>query len=254
MMALLKSNLQSAMRALRKHAWNLILLAILIAPAIWPLFHRANAASPSFDCRKARGSDEIKICQEPTLADIDVLISKAFEHYEAEFRPKNDVGGAFITDRRACGSDMACIAAIQARALETYGGKSPWVDLFAQAMMGRKAASYAGSAYARTPNTKVGKCVKTRVQGITTRFGDPISYGNEDQGTSIEYQNGDHQVSYGREGLYGVKAGQGVILCLMSVLHDCPKGDTRGNLYLALNLETESQWELTDTQHMCGGA
>ena len=149
---------------------------------------------------------------------------------------------------------MSLIAAIQARALETYGGKSPWVDLFAQSMMGRKASTYANSAYSRTAITKPGECVKTHIRKVTTRFGEPVNYENEDQGTAIEYENGDAQVSYSRDDLYGIEPRQTVVLCLMSVLHDCPKGDTRGNLYLALDLDTGTQWALTDTQHMCGGA
>jgi uncharacterized protein len=222
--------------------------------AIWSMSHSAEATSPSFDCHKAQAPDEIAICQEAVLADIDVLISRAFRRYAAEFRPKDDVGAAYLADRRACDSDVACIAAIQARALETYGGKSPWVDLFAQGMMGRKASTYANSAYSSTAINKPGECAKTRVRKVTTRFGEPVNDENEDQGTAIEYENGDHQVSYSRDDLYGIEPRQTVVLCLMSVLHDCPKGDARGNLYLALDLDTGTQWTLTDTQHMCGGA
>ena len=216
----------------------------------------AEATSPSFDCGKARTPDEIAICQESVLADIDVLISKAFGRYVSEFRPKDDVGADYLADRRACASDAACIAAIQARALETYESEShPWVNLFAQGMMGRKASTYANSAYSHAAITKPGECVKTRIRKVTTRFGEPVNDENADQGTSIQYENNDVQVSYERgDDLSGIKANQTVVLCLMSVLHDCPKGDTRGNLYLALNLDTGTQWTLTDTQHMCGGA
>jgi hypothetical protein len=89
---------------------------------------------------------------------------------------------------------------------------------------------------------------------VTTRFGEPADDSNADAGTAIEFENGSHQVSYDRDGLYGVKRGQLAVVCMMSRLHDWPEGDDRGILLLTFDLETRTQWTLTDTQHMCGGA
>ena len=89
---------------------------------------------------------------------------------------------------------------------------------------------------------------------MTTRFGEPIDDTNADSGTAIDFENGSHQVTYGREGLDGVKAGQLAVVCKMSSPHDCPEGDDRGTLLLTFDLETGTQWVLTDSQHMCGGA
>src|SRR5262249_25685093 len=72
--------------------------AAALVGAIGSTSYPAEATSPSFDCRKAGAPDEIAICQESVLADIDVLISKAFGRYASEFRPKDDVGGDYLAD------------------------------------------------------------------------------------------------------------------------------------------------------------
>ena len=51
-------------------------------------------------------------------------MSSGYRRYDSEFQPKNQVGAAYLKDRRSCGSDTACIAAVQARALETYGART----------------------------------------------------------------------------------------------------------------------------------
>ena len=100
---------------------------VTICAALVVCLRSVEAASPSFDCRKAQTPDEIAICQEPVLAHIDVLISEAFRRYDSEFRKKDEVGAAYLADRRACKSDVACIATIQARMLESLWSK-PGLD------------------------------------------------------------------------------------------------------------------------------
>jgi uncharacterized protein len=214
----------------------------------------AHADSASFNCANARSKDEIAICKDPVLSDIDYLIGKAFEEYKPEFKTKREVARAFLADRSICGSDAACIAAVQARTIETYGGGPPWINLFAESLMGKNATSYASKPLSTDKLERPGQCAKTKITNVTTRFGEPVDYSNADAGTTIEFENGSRQVSYGREGLYGVKIGQLAVVCMMSKLHDCPEGDDRGTLLLAFDLETGTQWVLTDTQHMCGGA
>jgi uncharacterized protein len=214
----------------------------------------AYADGASFNCANARSKDEIAICKDPVLPDIDYLIGKAFDGFKPEFRSKRDVARAFLADRSICGSDAACIAAVQARTIETYGGAAPWINLFAEALMGRKAASYAGSQLSNDELERPGQCAKTKITKLTTRFGEPVDDSNADAGTAIEFENGSHQVSYGRDGLLGIKPGQLAVVCMMSRLHDCPEGDDRGTLLLTFDLETGTQWVLADSQHMCGGA
>jgi uncharacterized protein len=214
----------------------------------------AHAESASFNCANARSPDEIAICKDPVLSDIDRLIGRTFEQFKPEFRSKREVARAFLADRTVCGSDAACIAAVQARTIETFGAAPPWIKQYAEALMGRKAASYASSPLSSDKLERPGQCAKTKIVNVTTRFGEPIDDSNANAGTAIEFENGSHQVSYDREGLYGVKPGQLAVVCMMSRLHDCPEGDDRGTLLLTFNLETGTQWVLTDSQHMCGGA
>jgi uncharacterized protein len=224
-------------------------LAVLVLNA--PL---AIADGASFNCANARSKDEITICADPVLSDIDYRIGKAFGEFKSEFRPKREVARAFIADRNRCESDAACIAAVQARTIETYGGGPPWINLFAESLMGRKAASYASGRLSTDKLEQPGQCAKTKIAKVTTRFGEPVEDSNTDAGTAIAFENGSYQVSYDRDGLYGVKAGQLAVVCMMSRLHDCPEGDDRGTLLLTFDLETGTQWVLTDSQHMCGGA
>lgn len=89
---------------------------------------------------------------------------------------------------------------------------------------------------------------------MTTRFGEPVTYENADAGTVFEYADGTITVSYERNGLFGVKAGHEVVLCLMSIPYDCPDGDGRGHLYYTLDKALNRDWEMVDSQHLCGGA
>jgi len=222
------------------------------------------AADPSFDCARASTADEKAICADPILARIDTLATQAYRSYEADFQPKGSVARAFLKDRAGCGGDVACIAGVQSRALETFFSESgrkygppAWVASYAEALMGAKASALAertgGPPHGGVPE-RPGECAGTRIAEVTTRFGNPVGYSNEDEGTAITFENGGYQVSYSRDGLQEAKAGDRVVVCMMSVLHDCPNGDDRGNLFYTLDLETNGQWTLTDTQHMCGGA
>ncbi|MBD1549019.1 lysozyme inhibitor LprI family protein [Roseibium aggregatum] len=220
----------------------------------------AALAQPSYDCSRAAQPDEIAICNDPLLSAADRIIAGAYDRYRGEFQPKREVARRFLSDRNGCGSDRGCIAAVQARMLSTYaspegnGGTLPWLTSYAKALTGFKAAGLAANG-ARTGEPRFpGECALTRIEAVTTRFGEPASYENADSGTAISYANGLSQVSYDRDGLYDVKPGQPAVICLMSIPYDCPDGDTRGREYYTLDLETNSDWILGDTQHYCGGA
>ncbi len=114
-----------------------------------------------------------------------------------------------------------------------------------------------------SPNLrKVGDCETTKITGIGTRFG-LAAPPAEDAGTSVIYANGVQGISYGLEpAVAASKVGDVIWLCLATLPKNCPKGDTRGRGYLALNKSAlrraaESAgvtWYLSDNQHGCGGA
>jgi uncharacterized protein len=225
----------------------------------------AAPAQPSFDCGKAKGADEQAICADPVLADLDALLTRAYGGYVPSFQGKGAVGAQLLRDRRGCGADRACIAAVQSGALDTYTysdnkvvpAAPAWVQAYAIALMGRKAAGLgAGSpSLPRGLPKEVGQCASTRIKALTTRFSPTITPENAEEGTAVEFDNGLHLISYERESaLAGAAVGNRVVVCLMSIPHDCPKGDERGRLYLGLNLDTNTQIALPDSQHLCGGA
>src|ERR1044071_240862 len=75
----------------------------------------ALADGPSFDCRKARGADEIAICRDAQLSQLDRLAALAFDatqHVSGRVRSR-DAAREGLAARRACGSNKACILAAQ---------------------------------------------------------------------------------------------------------------------------------------------
>jgi uncharacterized protein len=72
---------------------------------------QANAAGPSFDCRRARFADEVAICGDPELARLDRLIGDGYQVLlgrlgEAAARA---IAAPLLASRRACSSDVGCI-------------------------------------------------------------------------------------------------------------------------------------------------
>jgi uncharacterized protein len=230
-------------------------IAVLVAgPAV---------AGPSFDCAKAGTTDEKTICADPVLTDIDVAVTAAYATFEPSFQPKATVARLLLADRRQCGDDAACIAAVQSGSLDTFGYgldnpvAAPWIADYAAALIGRKAAKLAESGGAPTGRIPAapGQCMETRITEVTTRFGAPLDYNDAEEGTAVSFSDDIGQVSYGREeALTQAKAGDRVVLCLMSIPRDCPKGDVRGRLYLGYDADAKTQWILPDSQHLCGGA
>ncbi len=221
-------------------------------------------ADPSFDCGKARTADEKAICADPVLADIDGIVARAFSAYTPSFRGKAQVARDLLADRAACGGDRACIAAVQEGSLSTFTYDNdalhqppPFVPAYALALTGHKATRFAAGAAGpgKALPSRPGECVRTRIVSITTRFGEAIAFENQDAGTAIGFANGGYQVSYGRGDAFAeVAAGDDAVVCLMSIPRDCPAGDERGRLYYTLDLRTQTQWVLPDSQHLCGGA
>ncbi|UVK45394.1 hypothetical protein BPNPMPFG_000925 [Mesorhizobium sp. AR07] len=219
----------------------------------------ARADGPSFDCGKAGLPAEKAICADPQLSAIDLLISKAFKGFEPEFGDKRKIARGLIADRNACGSDAACIVSAQNNALLTYGNGPSWVQDYNIALIGKKALE----AAARNPKgidqplpSAIGQCASTHIETLTARLGDdPLETASPDAGSAATFTNGGTAVSYDREaGLVSSKVGEPVVMCLMSIPRDCPKGDERGRIYYSLNLVAKGTWALPDSQHLCGGA
>ena len=74
-------------------------------------------------------------------------------------------------------------------------------------------------------------------------------------GTSVVFRNGGYQVSYEKiPAIVNSRAGDHVMICLVFVPKNCPKGDVRGKVYTTTNLRTLESWTLPDAEHSCGGA
>lgn len=108
-----------------------------------------------------------------------------------------------------------------------------------------------GASAAPLP-TRVGQCGEARIAEIAGRL-----QGDDDfsSGTGVAFDNKGYQVSYERiEPIIQSKVGDQVRICLVSIPHGCPRGDTRGKVYKTTNLRTNQSWTLPDSEHMCGGA
>ncbi|MCO6185404.1 lysozyme inhibitor LprI family protein [Rhizobium sp. L1K21] len=215
-------------------------------------------ADPSFDCAKANAPEEKAICGDDVLSELDVMVSKAYEGFEAYHQPKKDVARALLQDRAKCGADKACLASVLAYSLSTFGAQSSsWPQDYARALVGRKAGQFAAQEPSESDElpSVPAQCVMSHVTEVMTRFGEPLSYDNSESGTVFQFANGLYQVSYDREWpMNEVKAGHKVVLCLTQIPHDCPDGDNRGYFYYGLDTETHGSWIMPDSQHMCGGA
>jgi uncharacterized protein len=218
----------------------------------------ARAGGPSFDCTAAMLPAEAAICSDPNLAQMDVIIAKAYRHYTPEFGDKTAIGRALIADRNACGHDVACIASVEVNALETYQATAEWATAYMTELVTRKAASHAAAslpgAEEAAPAT-IGACAMTHIAGRGSRFSETIPDEDNGEGSRVGYVNGVSLVSYDHEAaIVDSRLGDQVVTCLISTPRDCPAGDDRGKGYITLNLRTKGVWNFGDSQHMCGGA
>jgi uncharacterized protein len=219
----------------------------------------AAPSGPSFDCAKASLPDEKAICADPQLSAIDRLIARAYKGFEPAYGgDKKAIAQALNADRRQCGTETACLAAVMSNALQTFDLVPAWVDQYTQGLIGKKALDVAADAPqgANQPMpTKIGDCAVTHIAELTTRFGDPLATADANAGSRVSFSNGGGLVSYGREeGLANSEIGDPAVVCLMSIPRDCPAGDDRGKVYYGVDLTRHGTWMLPDSQHGCGGA
>lgn len=71
----------------------------------------AEAAKPSYDCAKARLADEIAVCGNERLAELDVILTFGFTYLKRHMgkEPTFKLAKAFLKERQACQDNMECI-------------------------------------------------------------------------------------------------------------------------------------------------
>ena len=81
------------------------------------------AASPSFDCRKARTPSEIQICRSPRLAELDNILAAGYAFLKTtQGRPTADaIGVPYWRMIAQCEGDEGCIARRQAEEISALG-------------------------------------------------------------------------------------------------------------------------------------
>jgi uncharacterized protein len=82
----------------------------------------ATAQSPSFDCNKARYPDEVAICRNPELAELDDVAAAAYAYLKSTRGRAfaDEIGIPFWRLRQACQYDIACIRQRQIEAINSY--------------------------------------------------------------------------------------------------------------------------------------
>jgi uncharacterized protein len=75
---------------------------------------QAREADPSFNCHRARSADEITICHNPELAEMDNTLAYLYSTVRKQLRPsarKNfqQDEAYWLQQRRDCGRDQDCI-------------------------------------------------------------------------------------------------------------------------------------------------
>lgn len=223
----------------------------------------AGSASfrPSFDCSRARYQDEMTICNDRKLSELDRIVS--FDYGQIKGEDRSTVQNLllnFLGVRRACGSKKLCILDAQDLLIDNlheFGAsisKPSWIGSYRLILIENSKTPMVSGVPQR-----VGTCSRTKIKGIGTRFHDrqmlvpPKS--DADDGTTIQYDNGGFQISYEfNPDVAASRIGDQVILCLVSIPRHCPPGDDRGKLYSATNLRNQRSWIMPATQHSCGGA
>ena len=90
----------------------------------------AQPAGPSFDCAKAQAPDEIAICGDARLAELDQAASIAFSQAAAKDRQQaREIARAAFAARRGCRDDKLCILDQQANAIGQYADAGSQVPL-----------------------------------------------------------------------------------------------------------------------------
>ncbi|MDF2115728.1 hypothetical protein PY365_09115 [Roseiarcaceae bacterium H3SJ34-1] len=114
---------------------SLFFLAVLA-----PFTFATTARAAGFDCAKARASDEIAICGNSGLSELDTEMSALWYSYSrvpmamGSNGSRRDEAEAFLTARGACGADVACLRPLyQARIRALKDQIDQWMTAAAKA-------------------------------------------------------------------------------------------------------------------------
>ena len=126
-------------------------IVLLWSLACFPTGNVALAQTPSFDCGKARFSDELTICRSPQLAELDNLVAAGYAFLKStQGRSAADqVGIPLWRSRQSCQSDEACIRQREIEAINAYRAAGAPVSLPSWASL--QAYPGSGGAIAETP-------------------------------------------------------------------------------------------------------
>jgi hypothetical protein len=104
--------------------------------------------------------------------------------------------------------------------------------------------------------SRIGDCARTRISWIGHRLEDGATHQPmTDSGSAVRFANRLYQVSYEEVAeVHHSRRGDPVLICLVSLPRDCPRGDDRGKVYTTTDLRTVESWTLPDSEHACGGA
>lgn len=214
------------------------------------------AAEPSFDCSKAKMADELAICSNPGLSELDRTVARGYQLLTNKLGTKNAnrVHLPFLKARRACAGDVVCIFQQQIAELPSLIALDKEFEIPAWVTIAG-ARNYDQLKRAM----KIGDCVVSTISEITYRLCDSNDDGvcipMKDSGSVIRLANGIDGISYEAVSeLQQAEYGDAVLACLSSIPTDCPPGDDRGFFWTMTDLRTNLSWELPDSPHLCGGA
>ncbi|RZM34250.1 MAG: DUF1311 domain-containing protein [Sphingomonas sp.] len=193
-----------------------------------------------FDCTRTTTRAERLICGDDDLTRQDRYLNTVYAGAIRSAPPTMRAAlvrtqRAWLAQRDAC-ADTACMTASYDDRTAALWRERERID-----------------RYLRRRVSRVGQCEVTTIAQIGPRLG---ASGPPDQsGTSITFANGVHQVSYDLERpIARSRLKDRARVCLVSIPRHCPPGDDRGRQYAVRNLRTGEQWQLFDSQHLCGGA
>ena len=129
---------------MRRHALSIF----QAATCIW--IQTADAQSPSFDCSKARYPDEVAICRNPRLAELDECRSAAYAYLKSTRGRAfaDEIGIPFWRLRQACQYDVACIRQRQIEAINSYQAAGAPIPILRQSAPQQ---AFGGNAEAAAP-------------------------------------------------------------------------------------------------------
>ncbi len=237
-----------------------IIVGLIVAGSIPCAF----AQQASFDCRRAHMSDEIAICSDRHLSELDSIGTVAFNigKQRAGSRGLLANAQALLVARIACKSDKAlhsgdspgrCAPAVSA--VEYPGDDSRLGSVNITLSSPAPPRSVRSIARPHRPMRDDGRSTE-----IADRFGNELASLSTGR-TAIPERRSLSPMAAVRFPISGSRrsrrsrVGDSVLACALSkFLEDCPLGDDRGKVYATTNMRTGEAWSLPDLQHMCGGA